>query len=204
VPLSRLEWPAKVFVQLRSRFVGLPRARRVRLFPCGRFGFLVELPSPEPASSRFILPWPSSSSEFLRSNLPPAAFAGGTPTQGLFPHRGITEVRPHFSRRLPSPRYVPSSGFRNLSTVSSALRLYRLVSSRSHVQGSSRSGASLPAQPSSLIESPCPLVVVVPSPRRQAQRPRFRGPPATGCQARGRLDFEALIHARSRCVRFGG
>jgi hypothetical protein len=80
-------------------------------------GFLVELPSPEPASSRFILPWRPSSSEFLRSNLPPASFDASTPTQGLFPHRGITGARPLFAKDArPSLRSVrrfsqPLDGF---------------------------------------------------------------------------------------------
>jgi hypothetical protein len=70
------------------------------------------------------------------------------------------------SRRLPCLRFVPSSGFLNLSTASSALRLCGLVSSRSHVQGCRRSGASLPAQPCSLIRNPFPLAVVLPAARR--------------------------------------
>jgi hypothetical protein len=69
--------------------------------------FLVELPSPEPASSRFILPWRSSSSEFLRSNLPRASFDGRIPTQGLVPHRGNTGARPHLAKdAMPSLRSV--------------------------------------------------------------------------------------------------
>jgi hypothetical protein len=104
---------------------------------------------------------------------------------------------------MPCPRFVPSSGFRSLSTVSSALRLRRLVSSRSHVQGCRRSGASLPAQPavSSTARASLPLssrALTGPCPAA-----RFRAPPATGCHARGCLDFEALLHAKQRCVRFG-
>jgi len=60
----------------------------LRLFPCGR-RFPVELPSPEPASSRFILPWRPSSSEFLRFHLPPTSFDASLTDQGLVPHRGI-------------------------------------------------------------------------------------------------------------------
>ena len=74
--------------------------------------------------------------------------------------------RVHFSRRMPGLRYIPSSGFHSLSTVSSALRLHGLVPSRSHVQGCRRSGASLPAQQSCFISSPCPRAVVIPSTHR--------------------------------------
>jgi len=111
--------------------------------------------------------------------------------------------RVHISRRMPGLRYVPSSGFRSLSTVSSALRLCELVPSRSHVQGCRRSGASLPAQPtaSSAVRAPVPLssrALTGPCPAV-----RFRVPPAAGCHTRGCLDFEAFLRARQRCVRFG-
>lgn len=111
--------------------------------------------------------------------------------------------RVHSLRRMPCPRFVPSSGFRNLSTVSSALRLRRLVSSRSHVQGCRRSGASLPAQRCWLNASPFPRAVVIQSPHRSLpgnslSRLARRRMPRSGC-----LDFEALLRARQRCVRFG-
>jgi hypothetical protein len=111
--------------------------------------------------------------------------------------------RVHISRRMPGLRYVPSSGFRSLSTVSSALRLRGLVPSRSHVQGCRRSGASLPAQPaaSSAARAPVPLssrALTGPCPAV-----RFRAPPAAGCHTRGCLDFEAFLRAGQRCVRFG-
>ena len=121
----------------------------------------------------FILPWRSSSSEFLRSKLPPTQRRRTYP--GFVPHRGITGVHP-LSRRMPSLRFVPSSGFLNLSTVSSAHRLCRLVSSRSHVQGSTRSGASLSAQPCSLAKAVAPVLLcleAVLSPLLQS--PQLRG-----------------------------
>jgi hypothetical protein len=111
--------------------------------------------------------------------------------------------RVHISRRMPGLRFVPSSGFRSLSTVSSALRLRGLIPSRSHVQGCRRSGASLPAQPttSSVVCAPVPLSSRALTGHCPAAR--FRAPPAAGCHTRGCLDFEAFLRARQRCVRFG-
>jgi hypothetical protein len=152
----------------------------------------VELPSPEPASSRFILPWQSLLLRVPSLKSPAHRLSTtSSPTQGLFPHRGIVGARPQL-RRLPSPRYVPSSGFLNLSTVFSALRLCELIPSRSHVQGCRRSGASLPAQTDALIERRFPLAVVLMttarvgpsgsltrypprSPSSALMRPRLRG-----------------------------
>jgi hypothetical protein len=164
----------------------------------------VELPSPEPASSRFILPWRPSSSEFLRSHRPPAVFRRGLTYPGSRPSSRHHSERVHFSRRLPSLRSVPSSGFRNLSTVFSALRLRGLLSSRSHVQGCRRSGASLPAQPCSLIRNPFPLAVVLPAARRSFCRlSAFASHRPDRVPHPRSLGFEALLHARPRCLRFG-
>jgi hypothetical protein len=158
-------------MQLRSRLVGLPRERRLSAcFHAEAFGYLVELPSPEPASSRFILLWCPSSSEFLRSLLPSCAFQRGPTYPGSHPSSRHHSESVHILRRLPSLRSVPSSGFRSLSTVYSALRLRGLISSRSHVQGCRRSGASLPAQRLALIEPPFPLAVVFPVAHRSALR----------------------------------
>jgi hypothetical protein len=71
----------------------------------------------------------------------------------------------HFTRGLPRPRYVPPSGFLSLSTACSAPRLRGLVPSRSHVQGSSRSGASPSVQPPSLSRGVCPPAVETPNTR---------------------------------------
>jgi hypothetical protein len=118
LPLSRLKPPAKSYVQPRSRFVGLPRAfAAVHLFP-----------SSEPASLSSYRPLnqlrpgssfrgSSSSSEFLRSNLPLLSCDASKPTQGLVPHRGITKARPLPARDTkPSLRSVlrfsqPLDGF---------------------------------------------------------------------------------------------
>jgi hypothetical protein len=103
-------------------------------------------PSPELVRSRVILLCVVSSSEFLRSksrsDLP---FGRRALLPGFRPSSRHHQVRP-LDARHSSPRYVPSSGYLNLSTVCSALRLRRPVSSRSRVQGPSRSRASLSMQ----------------------------------------------------------
>jgi len=69
-----------------------------------------------------------------------------TTCQGSSALPTTSPARVHFPRGLPVPRYVPSSGVLSLSTVYSALRLCRLVPSRSRVQGTlSSRGFSLRA-----------------------------------------------------------
>jgi hypothetical protein len=183
LPLSRLESPSKSCVQPRSRFVGLPRARCRPPVSMQMVSFLVELPSPEPASSRFILPWRPSSSEFLRSLLPPAAFVAGTPTQGLFPHRGITGARPLVAKdAMPSLR----SGLRFSQPLDGFLRPPALQASfipqprpgLSPFRGFSPRAAALAHR------QPVPPCRCHPEPSPDfAWAFRFRVPPATGCHA---------------------
>jgi hypothetical protein len=54
---------------------------------------------------------------------------------GFQPSLRHHRARP-LTARLPIPRYVPPTGFLSLSAGSSAPRLFGLVSSRSHIQGS--------------------------------------------------------------------
>jgi len=78
---------------------------------------------------------------------------------GLFPHRGVPEGV-HSLRERARPRYVPSSGFCNLSTAFSTFPLCGLVSSRCHVQGSSRSGVLSPSRRGrDSSPRPCPRAV---------------------------------------------
>ena len=131
-----------------------------------------------------------SSSEFLRLPTGPPLAVRLRPAGGLFPLRGVTRWRP-LSRRIPSLRYVPSSGFLNLSTVSSATRLCGLVSSHSHVQGF-RSGVYSRSAAAPTRRRPCPLVLI--------------GVSLTGCPAATtrRPDFEALIRGAIRTSLVGG
>jgi len=112
--------------------------------------------------------------------------------------------RVHVSRRLPGPRSVPSSGFLNLSTVSSALRLRRLVSSReprpglSPFRGFSPRAAVLPHQepvPPCRCPPGCSPIVCRLSAFASHRPDRVPHPRSLG--------FEALLHARPRCLRFG-
>jgi hypothetical protein len=111
----------------------------------------------------FVQVHPSVAFLLLRvpSRSSPAEIFRPPPTYlGFVPLRDITGARP-LVRRMPSLRFVPSSGFLNLATVCSGHRLCELVPSRSHVQGSLRSGASLSAQPRSLSRAICPHAVGV-------------------------------------------
>jgi hypothetical protein len=172
-----------------------------------RSSFLVELPSPEPASSRFILPWP-----FLLLRVPslksPAqsSFDVGKPTQGLVPHRGITGARPLIrercqalasfrpqvfstSRRFPPP--TGCSGLFHPAATSRVVAVQGLLSPRSRPLFESR------------VRSPLPLSFVR-SPSLARWYRFWRTTKIAGCHAFEGLDFEALIRARARCVRVGG
>lgn len=74
-----------------------------------------------------------------------------------------------------NPRYVPPSGFLDLSAVSSALRLRGFVAPRSHVQDFSVQGVCLSAQPPSLVGKSVP-------PCRWTS---CRSPPEGSCHDRG-------------------
>jgi len=170
------------------RYVGLPAVRGPH---CFQRAPRVSRPTvPRNFRYGFILSCVASSSEFLRLPTGPLLAVRLRPTGGFFPLRGVTRWRP-LSRRIPSLRYVPSAGFLNLSTASSATRLCGLVSSHSHVQGF-RSGvcprqAAVPTR-----RRPCPLVLI--------------GVPLTGCPAATtrRPDFEAFIRWAIRTSKVGG
>lgn len=102
---------------------------------------------------------------------------------GFRPYSRHHRRRP-LTARHPKPHFVPPSGFHNLSVVCSVHRFRRLISSRSHVQGSSRSGASLSAQPHRLIGDRCPLAVALAP---------LTGYPVATIRS---LDFEALLRAK--------
>jgi hypothetical protein len=124
----------------------------LRLFPCGR-RIPVELPSPEPASSRFILPWRPSSSEFLRSHLLPTSFDAGSPTRVSSLFAASPECVHLCCERLPSlvasfrpqvfstsRRFAPlsgSAGFFHPAATSRVLAVQGLLSPRSRSLSSS-------------------------------------------------------------------
>jgi hypothetical protein len=105
----------------------------------------------EPTVSRtlrtgFILSCLVSPSEFLRRSSR-LALSGSPVLPGVPSLFATSPVRVHSARGLPGPRYVPPSGFLNLSAACSALRLCGFVAPRSHVQGSYRPGVSPGSQP---------------------------------------------------------
>jgi hypothetical protein len=109
-------------------------------------------PSIDSIKSRLILPYRRSSTKFLRSQTSPRVFRRQLTCYGFQPSRDFTSTRLRFARRPPVLRFGPSSGFRNLSTVSSASKLAGLFHPAATPRVRSRSGASLPSQPSTLVE----------------------------------------------------
>lgn len=122
---------------------------------------------------------------------PPDPVRAEPPARVLGPRHDITGARP-LPRGIPSPRYVPSTGDRSLSTVCSTRRLRGLLHPRAMFRASSRSGVrrSRAARPGS---SPgrCPLAVGGARPHEDL---------AIRTSRRARLDFEALLHARAARV----
>jgi hypothetical protein len=99
-----------------------------------------------------------------------------------------------FSPSIPRLSFVPSSGFRSLSTVSSALELAGLFHPAATSRVIFRSGASLPSQPPFLIGRSLP-------PCRCCFAARNHGPTFAGSLSRPRttpLGFEVLICAGPR------
>jgi hypothetical protein len=97
-------------------------------------------------------------------------------------------------RGVPNPRYVPPSDFLSLSAVCSTSWRHGLVSSRNHVQGSSRSGASPSVQPPSVSGGACPHAVATPIAHRPSTASTFDVPRLRGLHPHG----EAL--PRVRCL----
>jgi hypothetical protein len=106
------------------------------------------------------------------------------------PLRDITRAQPPNSRRLPSPRFVPSSGFLSLSTSSSAHRLAGLFHPAATFRVLPVQGSSLPAQPPFLFGRSFPQAVCFPDVLTD-----FRRLPHTSD-----LGFEAFIRARQRSL----
>lgn len=140
----------------------------------------LSLPSLEsltfPSSSFFdASPLQSSFASFPR----PSPFGTGLACLGFRPHRDFTEKRP-LSAKVPGPSL--RSALRLSQPLGGLLRssARRLVSSRCHVQGSSRSGASPSPQPPSLVGRSLPpgrwiIVAHRPKPAATSDAPRLRG-----------------------------
>ena len=171
-------------------------------FHAEAFGFLSSyrpLNQLRPGSSFRGVPPPQSSFAHIAR---PSSFDVGSPTQGLVPHRGITRsastsregcqalapFRPQVFAT--SRRFPPPSGFASLfhpAATSRVVAVQGLLSPRSRA-------------PSSRPRSPLPL-----SSRKLTDPPavRSRVPPADRVPHPRSLGFEALLRARSRCLRFG-
>jgi hypothetical protein len=132
----------------------------------------------DPYASRFILARLDSSSEFLRLHsrpepLGPGRLPGFRPSSRHHSHASTCARASRASLRSVHRRSQPPDGLLRA-------RAPRLVSSSSRVQGTSRSGGSLPAQQTSLVERSYPRAVGSPGARRPfsastPDRPRLRG-----------------------------
>lgn len=111
-----------------------------------------------------------------------------------FPLRDITRAQLRFFARPPTPRFVPPTGFLNLSTACSALELAGLFHPATTSRVLCRSGASLPSQRSFLIGRrlpPCRCCIAAHRPA-----PIFTG--SSLCPRALPLGFEAFICAGPR------
>lgn len=159
------------------------------LFPCTRpaLSSTVPLVLDAPGSS-FLAVGPPQSSYVTA---PVNALSSSTDLLGVSrPPRDITR-RVHSSRGFPVPRFVPPSGFLNLSAACSASRLRQLISSGSHVQDFLSRGFSLRA-------ATLPHREELPSCRSaSADFPQPARRPVS-YSIRGRLDSKALLRSKMR------
>jgi hypothetical protein len=147
--------------------LAFPANAAFRLFPCRSFGFLSSyrpLNQLRPGSSFRGVPPPQSSFAHIAR---PSSFDMGSPTQGLFPHRGITrsastsrEGCQAFAPFRPqvfatSRRFSPPSGFAGLfhpAATSRVVAVQGLLSPRSR-DPSSRSRSPMPLSSRVLTDS---------------------------------------------------
>jgi len=93
-------------------------------------------------------------------------------------------VRSHLTATTPTPSLRSVLRLPRPFDVFLRARACRLISSRSHVQGPSRSGASLPAQPPFLFGRSCPRAVAPPHADRLAPAAAHLGPRLRGLHPR--------------------
>jgi len=103
----------------------------------------------------------------------------------------ITRAR-RLLTKLPKPRFAPSAGFLNLSTVCSALELAGLFHPAATSRVSLVQGFFLPRSHPPSSGGACPHAVAAPF--AHARRPAFAVP--RSCPQTMPLDFEALLRAR--------
>jgi hypothetical protein len=142
-----------------------------------------------PYVPRFILVRTVSPSEFLRPHSRPEPFGAGPSARVSVPLRDITRTRPQ-SRKLPKPRFIPSSGSLNLPTVCSARELRGLFHPRAASRAPPVQGLLSPRSGPSLVEKAGPLAVGSPGARRP-----FSASAPDGPRLRGVVPREAAFRA---------
>jgi len=133
--------------------------------------------------STFVSPLQST---FVRSSAHP--FRGGRACQGFCPLRDVTGTR-LLTARHPKPRYVPSTGVRSLSTVSSACRLRGLFHPRAASRARPVQGLLSPHRAHRFVSAGCLLAVVT---------PELAEPCGIGGHSGACLGLEASICAEAR------
>lgn len=163
------------------RFIGSPRDAAGPVSVPGLPHLLVR------PSTKSFHPWfhPSCWCRLSRapSRSPPLApFRSRAHCRSFVPLRDITRAHPLTSREDSNPRFVPSSGVRNPSTVSSALWLRGFFHPRAASRAHPRPGASPSAQRLPLVEGAYPLAVGttralrdLSDPESTPMAPRLRG-----------------------------
>lgn len=185
-------------MQIDSRLIGFTAHRESSPFSKLAWAICSIRRSPDPVKDRAHPSSRNSSSECLRPqelavHLSMSSF---TCPWVSFPLRDITRAQLRFFAEHPRLHFVPSSGFHNLSTVSSALELAGLFHPAATSRVLFRSGASLPPQPPFFIRRSLP-------PCRCCFAARTHGPTFVGSLVRPRamlLGFEAFICARPRSL----
>jgi hypothetical protein len=185
-------------MQIDSRLIGFTAHRESSPFSKLAWAICSIRRSPDPVKDRAHPSSRNSSSECLRPqelavHLSMSSF---TCPWVSFPLRDITRAQLRFFAEHPRLHFAPSSGFHNLSTVSSALELAGLFHPAATSRVLFRSGGSLPPQPPFFIRRSLP-------PCRCCFAARTHGPTFAGSLVRPRatlLGFEALICARPRSL----
>lgn len=151
---------SKCFVPPRPRFIGSRGMPACCPWISSGWGDSPGDRPPRVPACGFILPRPASSSEFLRSSSRPS-WLGLCLIRVFEPSSRPDRKRP-LTARASNPRYVPSPGFRNPSTVFSASGFAGPPAATPRVL-SARPGDRI-SQP--LDTSPCSISRAIPAPRR--------------------------------------
>jgi len=180
--------------------LGSPRRLVPELFPSPRLTDLFRSTVPSKSfttPSSFSLAF--ASSERLRFISSLVAFRRELHLPGFSALFATSPVRSHLTATTPTPSLRSVLRLSQPFDVFLRTRACRLISSRCHVQGPSRSGGSLPAQPPFLFGRSCPRAVDTAA----------RSPTFAGCRtrrtsalrpssARDRVRYSTVIHHAAR------